>query len=73
MMGDFAKRSSARAVAMDFHQSIHPLDDAPRVLIHLLDIAETIAHVRSRLDCEPAQILHPGSTFEGIFLDFLVK
>ena len=45
----------------------------PRVLTHPLDVPQTIAHIRSWLDCEPVRIVHPGSTFEGIFLDSLVK
>ena len=44
----------------------------PRVLAQPLDVHQAIFHVRSWLAQPPVRILHPGSRFEGLFLDYLV-
>ncbi len=43
----------------------------PRVLAQPLDVHQAIFHVRSWLAQPPVRILHPGSKFEGLFLDYL--
>ena len=44
----------------------------PRVLLHPLDVEQTVGHVRSWLAREPVRILHPGARFEALFLDYLM-
>ena len=43
----------------------------PRVLARPLDVAQTVAHVRSWLAQEPVRILLPGARFEQLLLDYL--
>lgn len=45
----------------------------PRVLAQPLDIHQAISHVRSWLAQPPVRILHPGSKFESLFLDYLAQ
>lgn len=43
----------------------------PRVLARPLDVGQAIGHVRTWLEQPAVRILHPGSGFEPLFLDFL--
>lgn len=45
----------------------------PRVLTQPLDIHQAISHVRSWLAQPPVRILQPGSSFESLFLNYLVQ
>jgi hypothetical protein len=38
-----------------------------------LDIHQTISHVRSWLAQPAVRIIHPGSSFETLFLDYLAR
>lgn len=44
----------------------------PRVLSKPLDVETAIKHVRSWLECSSVRILHPGASFERLFLDYLL-
>ncbi len=43
----------------------------PRILATPLDVLPTLAHVRAWLAQPPVRVLHPGSRFEQLVLDYL--
>jgi uncharacterized protein len=45
----------------------------PRILVTPLDVPSTLGHVRSWLAQPPVRVLHPGSRFEQLFLDYLAR
>lgn len=45
----------------------------PRILVTPLDIPSTLGHVRAWLAQPPVRVVHPGSRFEQLFLDYLAR
>ena len=45
----------------------------PRILVTPLDVPSTVRHVRTWLAQPPVRVVHPGSRFERLFMDYLAQ